>query len=121
MLIDYNRTQASSVSPSRGYGSNASTPHSSSGSSYGGNGTTATMNGGYGSPPTNMTPTVPGSPGLFNGKLLFEKLGLVVSNTCDGIGMSSIVSASPFATMNPFALPTCNGQSYGSSIVSSTK
>jgi early B-cell factor len=100
---DYNRTQSSSVSPSRGYGSNASTPHSSSGgSSYGGNGTAATMNGGYGSPPTNMTTAVPGSPGLFN-------------------GMSSIVSASPFAAMNPFALPTCNGQSYGSSIVTSTK
>ncbi|XP_054167120.1 transcription factor collier-like isoform X2 [Oppia nitens] len=100
---DYNRNQASSVSPSRGYGSNASTPHSSSGgSSYGGNGTAGTMNGGYGSPPTNMSTPVPGSPGLFN-------------------GMSSIVSASPFAAMNPFALPTCNGQSYGSSIVSSTK
>jgi len=67
-IIDYNRTQSSSVSPSRGYGSNASTPHSSSGgSSYGGNGTAATMNGGYGSPPTNMTTAVPGSPGLFNG------------------------------------------------------
>jgi hypothetical protein len=37
------------------------------------------------------------------------------------LGMSSIVSASPFAAMNPFALPTCNGQSYGSSIVTSTK
>ncbi|XP_022241976.1 transcription factor collier-like isoform X1 [Limulus polyphemus] len=35
-------------------------------------------------------------------------------------GMGGIVS-SPFAAMNPFALPTCNGQSYGSSIVSSAK
>jgi hypothetical protein len=74
-IIDYNRTQSSSVSPSRGYGSNASTPHSSSGgSSYGGNGTAATMNGGYGSPPTNMTTAVPGSPGLFNGMLCYRDI-----------------------------------------------
>nr|XP_018916264.1 PREDICTED: transcription factor collier [Bemisia tabaci] len=36
-------------------------------------------------------------------------------------GVGSIVS-SPFATMNPFALPTCNSQSYGSSpIVGASK
>lgn len=126
LSIDYNRTQSSSVSPSRGYGSNASTPHSSSGgSSYGGNGTTATMNGGYGSPPTNMTPAVPGSPGLFNGQYscvwIAKRSVLTDCVPHWWTGMSSIVSASPFATMNPFALPTCNGQSYGSSIVSSTK
>ncbi|GFQ80052.1 transcription factor collier [Trichonephila clavata] len=91
---DYGRTQSNSVSP-RGYGSNASTPHSANGSSYG----TAAMNGGYGSPANLGNMAVPGSPGLFN-------------------GMGSIVS-SPFAAMNPFALPTCNGQSYGSSIVTS--
>ncbi|KAF8790327.1 transcription factor collier-like isoform X1 [Argiope bruennichi] len=91
---DYGRTQSNSASP-RGYGSNASTPHSANGSSYG----TAAMNGGYGSPANLGNMAVPGSPGLFN-------------------GMGSIVS-SPFAAMNPFALPTCNGQSYGSSIVTS--
>ncbi|XP_023219768.1 transcription factor collier isoform X2 [Centruroides vittatus] len=93
---EYGRAQSSSVSP-RGYGSNASTPHSSNGSSYG----TGAMNGGYGSPTNLGNMAVPGSPGLFN-------------------GMGSIVS-SPFAAMNPFALSTCNGQSYGSSIVSSAK
>nr|XP_042897423.1 transcription factor collier isoform X1 [Parasteatoda tepidariorum] len=91
---DYGRTQSNSVSP-RGYGSNASTPHSANGSSY----STTAMNGGYGSPPNLGNMAVPSSPGLFN-------------------GMGSIVS-SPFAAMNPFALPTCNGQSYGSSIVTS--
>ncbi|KAJ8317496.1 hypothetical protein KUTeg_005400 [Tegillarca granosa] len=35
-------------------------------------------------------------------------------------GMSSIV-ASPFSAVNPFALPTCNGQTYGSSIISPAK
>ncbi|XP_064466094.1 transcription factor collier-like isoform X3 [Ornithodoros turicata] len=101
---EYGRSQSSSVSP-RGYGSNASTPHSSSGAN-GGNGSygtgsaasaTAAINGTYGSP----TMAVPSSPGLFN-------------------GMGSIVP-SHFAAMNPFALPTCNGQSYGGSIVTSTK
>ncbi|XP_033756541.1 transcription factor collier-like isoform X6 [Pecten maximus] len=36
------------------------------------------------------------------------------------MGMSSIV-ASPFSAVNPFALPTCNGQTYGSSLISSAK
>ncbi|XP_023215763.1 transcription factor collier-like [Centruroides sculpturatus] len=93
---DYGRAQSNSVSP-RGYGSNASTPHSTNGSSYG----SGAMNGGYGSPANLGNMPVPGSPGLFN-------------------GMGGIVS-SPFATMNPFALPTCNGQSYGGSIVTSSK
>lgn len=35
-------------------------------------------------------------------------------------GMSGIV-ASPFSAVNPFALPTCNGQTYGSSIISAAK
>lgn len=55
---DYSRAQASSVSPSRSYGSNASTPHSTS--SY--NGTPA--NGSYTGSPSNLT-TSP--QGLFNG------------------------------------------------------
>lgn len=49
---DYNRTQSNSVSPSRGYGSNASTPHSNSSNSYNGvSGTNSnSINGGYTSP-----------------------------------------------------------------------
>lgn len=94
---DYSRAQTSSVSPSRSYGSNASTPQSSS-SSYNGNPPSVSMNGGYSSPTSSMSAS---SQGLFN-------------------GMSGIVT-SPFAAMSPFALPTCNGQSYGSSIVSAAK
>ena len=45
LSIDYTRAQASSVSPSRSYGSNASTPQSSSnGSTYTGAAVHATMN-----------------------------------------------------------------------------
>ncbi|VDI39176.1 early B-cell factor [Mytilus galloprovincialis] len=36
------------------------------------------------------------------------------------MGMSGIVG-SPFSAVNPFALPTCNGQTYGSSIISAAK
>ncbi|KAL5016784.1 hypothetical protein ScPMuIL_006373 [Solemya velum] len=36
------------------------------------------------------------------------------------VRMSGIV-ASPFTAVNPFGLPTCNGQTYGSSIVSAAK
>lgn len=67
LYSDYGRTQSNSVSP-RGYGSNASTPHSANGSSYG----TAAMNSGYGSPANLGNMAVPGSPGLFNGKLLVQ-------------------------------------------------
>ncbi|KAL1436239.1 hypothetical protein MTO96_049867 [Rhipicephalus appendiculatus] len=86
---EYGRSQSSSVSP-RGYGSNASTPHSSSGA--------ATAGGPYAATYAAAGP-LPGSPGLLN-------------------GMGGIVP-SHFAAMNPFALPTCNGQSYGGSIVTS--
>uniref|UniRef100_T1IIY7 IPT/TIG domain-containing protein n=1 Tax=Strigamia maritima TaxID=126957 RepID=T1IIY7_STRMM len=61
---EYNRTQSSSVSP-RGYGSNASTPHSSNGSTYGS--AASTMNGNYSSPSQLGNMAVPGSPSLFNG------------------------------------------------------
>lgn len=42
-----------------------------------------------------------------------------VANLCfTGMGLVS----SPFASMNPFALPTCNSQSYGTSpLVGTTK
>ncbi|PSN50680.1 hypothetical protein C0J52_09326, partial [Blattella germanica] len=117
---EYGRAQSSSVSPrGGGYGSSASTPHSSNGGgSYVTGATTGvTMNGSYstatpgagagggtvtsvaGSQLTNMG--VPGSPaatGLFNSS---SRVGSLVS--------------SPFATMNPFALPTCNSQTYGTS------
>ncbi|KAK3095001.1 hypothetical protein FSP39_009004 [Pinctada imbricata] len=36
------------------------------------------------------------------------------------VRMSSLVT-SPFSAVNPFALPTCNGQTYGSSIISPAK
>ncbi|KAH7984569.1 hypothetical protein HPB52_022290 [Rhipicephalus sanguineus] len=89
---EYGRSQSSSVSP-RGYGSNASTPHSSSGA--------ATAGGPYAANAATYAAAgpLPGSPGLLN-------------------GMGGIVP-SHFAAMNPFALPTCNGQSYGGSIVTS--
>ncbi|KAH9363176.1 hypothetical protein HPB48_011856 [Haemaphysalis longicornis] len=86
---EYGRSQSSSVSP-RGYGSNASTPHSSSGAA----------GGPYaGASATYAAGPLSGSPGLLN-------------------GMGGIVP-SHFGAMNPFALPTCNGQSYGGSIVTS--
>ncbi|KAK9751466.1 Transcription factor COE1 helix-loop-helix domain [Popillia japonica] len=102
---EYGRTQTSSVSPRGGsYCSTASTPHSSNGGSYGGN-----MNGYGGATPTSssqLSNMLPGSPsaGLFNSA---PRMGLV---------------SSPFASMNPFALPTCNSQGYGSSsLVGTTK
>ncbi|KAM7284226.1 transcription factor collier [Ixodes scapularis] len=91
---EYGRSQSSSVSP-RGYGSNASTPHSSNGATVGPYAGGAAANATYAS----VAGAVPSSPGLFN-------------------GMGGIVP-SHFAAMNPFALPTCNGQSYGGSIVTS--
>ncbi|GLV31767.1 knot [Carabus blaptoides fortunei] len=116
---EYGRAQSSSVSPRGGYCSSASTPHSSNGGSYGGGtGATApvpssapTMNGYGAATPTSgaqLANMLPGSPsgGIFNST---------------SRAMSSLVS-SPFATMNPFALPTCNSQGYGSSsLVSSSK
>ncbi|XP_054258157.1 transcription factor collier [Macrosteles quadrilineatus] len=98
---DYGRAQSSSVSPrGGGYGSSASTPHSSNGGSYN---TGSGVNGGSYTTPGNTPATQltnMGSPagGLFNSS---SRVGSLVS--------------SPFATMNPFALPTCNSQNYGSS------
>ncbi|XP_066149674.1 transcription factor collier isoform X9 [Euwallacea fornicatus] len=103
---EYARTQSSSVSPrGGGYCSNASTPHSSNGGSYGGG--SSQMNGYGASTPTstmgNMLPASP-SGGLFNSA---PRMSLV---------------SSPFASMNPFALPTCNTQSYVSpALVGPTK
>lgn len=142
MILDYSRHQSSSVSPSRSYGSNASQSSTSSASSYtnGNASSTVPMNGGYGSPPSQMTT---GSQGLFNGRWFVLRFGshflafnldmfcyffLVSIKDHQSIshffvffsfiGMSGIVP-SPFA-MSPFAaLP--NGQSYGSSIVSAAK
>ncbi|XP_071089804.1 transcription factor COE3-like isoform X5 [Haliotis cracherodii] len=98
----YNRSQSSSVSP-RGYGSNGSTPHSTNSGSYAG---TPGMNGYHGSAGAL------GNMGLDH--FLRDEAGRL------GAGMSSIV-ASPFTSVNPFALPTCNSQSYSSSIVSPAK
>ncbi|XP_033611511.1 transcription factor collier isoform X3 [Cryptotermes secundus] len=169
---EYGRTQSSSVSPrGGGYGSSASTPHSSNGggSYVTGASTGVTMNGSYstatpgtgtgsgaatggtGSQLTNMG--VPGSPatsGLFNSSLMCmdtyelgsqhqfdspEHYFTMKRSFAPAMGstsrtpmpvhptnrhhmavqwVGSLVS-SPFATMNPFALPTCNSQSYGSS------
>ncbi|XP_074640617.1 transcription factor collier-like [Tubulanus polymorphus] len=81
----YTRGQNSSISP-RSYGSNGSTPHSSTGSGY----SSSSVNG-YGS-----------------------------AGSLSGVGMSSIVS-SPFSSMNPFALPTCGSQTYGSPIITPAK
>ncbi|XP_042143041.1 transcription factor collier [Ixodes scapularis] len=94
---EYGRSQSSSVSP-RGYGSNASTPHSSNGATVGPYAGGAAANATYAS----VAGAVPSSPGLFNGSC---RMGGIVP--------------SHFAAMNPFALPTCNGQSYGGSIVTS--
>ncbi|KAL5289457.1 EBF2 family protein [Megaselia abdita] len=98
---DYQRAQSSSVSPSRGYCSSASTPHSSGGTtnnavsgSYAGSTTGATN--GYGHT-TNMT-GIPSSPGS------------VFNSTSRSLGF------------NPFTLPTCGTQNYNSnSLVSSSK
>ncbi|XP_075221713.1 EBF transcription factor knot [Lycorma delicatula] len=79
---EYGRGQSSSVSPRGGYGSSASTPHSSNGGSYN---TAASMNGNYSGtapapapapvPPTSSTQlTNMGSPagGLFNSSPIFH-------------------------------------------------
>ncbi|XP_076368861.1 transcription factor collier-like [Tachypleus tridentatus] len=94
---DYGRTQTNMLSP-RGYGTHPSTAHNNNGSSYG----AGAMNGSYGNPGNLGNMTVATSPCLLN-------------------GTSRVGSIAPFASMNPFALPACNGQSYGGSIVSSTK
>ncbi|XP_057655279.1 transcription factor collier isoform X2 [Diorhabda carinulata] len=107
------RTQSSSVSPrGGGYCSNASTPHSSNGGgSYAGGSSGGNINGGYGgATPTSssqLSNMLPGSPsaGIFNST---PRMSLV---------------SSPFASMNPFALPTCNSQGYSSTtaLVGSSK
>ncbi|KAK6635720.1 hypothetical protein RUM44_000974 [Polyplax serrata] len=91
---EFGRAQSSSVSPRGGYGSSASTPHSSNGGSYGAAPSTSgvAINGNYGgSTPTN------------NG-----------TNMGSPAGIGSLVP-SPFAAINPFALPTCSSQAYSSS------
>ncbi|KAL0269945.1 UNVERIFIED_CONTAM: hypothetical protein PYX00_007518 [Menopon gallinae] len=98
---EYGRAQSSSVSPRGGYGSSASTPHSSNGGSYGTAPSTSgvAINGSYGgSTPTN------------NG-----------TNMGSPAGVGSLVP-SPFAAINPFALPTCSSQAYSSSpLITATK
>ncbi|XP_064630595.1 transcription factor COE3-like isoform X2 [Lineus longissimus] len=100
----YNRSQNSSVSP-RGYGSNGSTPHSTTASTYSG----ASVNG-YGA--AGGLGGVGSTSDFLHGAAKYR----------DGVhfGMSSIVS-SPFSSMNPFALPTCGSQTYGSPIVTPAK
>lgn len=64
---DYGRAQSSSVSPrGGGYGSSASTPHSSNGGSY--NPSSGVNGGNYTTPGSNTQLTNMGSPagGLFN-------------------------------------------------------
>ncbi|XP_022906622.1 transcription factor collier isoform X4 [Onthophagus taurus] len=107
---EYARAQSSSVSPrGGGYCSSASTPHSSNGGGSYGGGSTTNMNGYGGATPTStsqLSNMLPGSPsaGIFNST---PRMGLV---------------SSPFASMNPFALPTCNAQGYGTSpLVGTTK
>ncbi|KAH1005614.1 hypothetical protein HUJ04_006560 [Dendroctonus ponderosae] len=148
---EYGRTQSSSVSPrGGGYCSNASTPHSSNGGSYGGGG--SQMNGYGGATPTStMGNMLPGSPsaGIFNTTPTCsesyyknmhvpgtEKEKSAFAPVLKGAdtpppypaapamfhhqGMSLV--ASPFSSMNPFALPPCNSQSYGSpALVGPTK
>ncbi|XP_014274963.1 transcription factor collier [Halyomorpha halys] len=89
---EYTRGGAGSVSP-RGYGSSTSTPHSS--------------NGGY----NNSTPTYPTS------SQATSTTPVIFNSSAPRVG--SLVS-SPFTGMNPFALPTCNSQSY-SPLVSTPK
>ncbi|EEC14517.1 hypothetical protein IscW_ISCW021817 [Ixodes scapularis] len=64
----------------------------------------------------------PRSPVLNSGSAGFNAYAaagqLAVNVQENGAGMGGIVP-SHFAAMNPFALPTCNGQSYGGSIVTS--
>ncbi|BET01995.1 Transcription factor [Nesidiocoris tenuis] len=97
---EYGRGQAGSVSP-RGYGSSTSTPHSSNG------GYTSTPGGSASTsyPPASQASASAGtaSSALFNA----PRVGGLVS--------------SPFATMNPFALPTCNSQSYSPIVGPSSK
>ncbi|XP_076437775.1 transcription factor collier-like [Babylonia areolata] len=99
----YTRSQSSSVSP-RGYGSNGSTPHSVNGGAYGAN---PAMNGYH----TSAGPL--GNMGLDH--FLRDE-----ASRLGAAGMSSIVG-SPFSSVNPFGLPTCGTQGYGSSIVSPAK
>ncbi|XP_050395971.1 transcription factor COE3 isoform X7 [Patella vulgata] len=95
----YNRSQSSSVSP-RGYGSNGSTPHS---------------NGSYTS--------TPGMNGYHHGGGALGNMGLdhFLRDEASRLGGMSSIVASPFTSVNPFALPTCNSQAYSGSIVSPAK
>ncbi|XP_022256541.1 transcription factor COE3-like [Limulus polyphemus] len=89
---DFGRVQTNVLSP-RAYGA-----HNNNGSSYG----PSTVNGSYGTTGHLGNMAVATSPCLLN-------------------GTSRVANITPFATMNPFALPACNGQSYGGSLISSTK
>ncbi|XP_069677853.1 transcription factor collier isoform X2 [Periplaneta americana] len=123
---EYGRAQSSSVSPrGGGYGSSASTPHSSNGGgSYVTGATTGvTMNGSY----STATPGAGAGTGTGSGSAAgatgsqLTSMGVPGSGSPATSGLFNSVSrvgslvSSPFATMNPFALPTCNSQTYGTS------
>lgn len=105
LLEDYARGQGHGVgisSPREGFTSNASTPHSSAGSSSSSYGTSlnaaAAAAAGYSSPSNlaNMTT----SPSLFNST---ARMGGFMS--------------SAFTSMGHFALPPCTSQSYGGALM----
>ncbi|XP_076057443.1 EBF transcription factor knot isoform X4 [Oratosquilla oratoria] len=106
---DYGRhhgTATSSISPrGGGYGSNASTPHSSStGSSSSSYGISSALNtGGYSSSPSNLA-NMATSPTIFN------------SSSRVGGFMSSA-----FTSMGHFSLPPCNSQHYNHALIPSAK
>ncbi|KAL4135841.1 hypothetical protein QTP88_007428 [Uroleucon formosanum] len=141
---DYGRGQSSSVSPrGGGYGSSASTPHSTNGtngSTYinppptsgggGGGGGGSGGGGGGGGNPSNSGPNNGnGGNSGYNGSAMpnttsaASSVQLTNMNSPTATSHPSLFNSSsrmgtlvtsPFA-MNPFALPNCNGQPYATS------
>ncbi|XP_034244073.1 transcription factor collier-like isoform X1 [Thrips palmi] len=96
------RAQSSSVSP-RGYASSATSTPQSSGPSGGGGG------GGGSYLAAEAAPAVP-APQLTN---LSSAGGLFSSSSSEIMSRMGSLVPSPFSNMNPFALPTCASQGYG--------
>ncbi|KAK7573482.1 hypothetical protein V9T40_010673 [Parthenolecanium corni] len=118
---EFARGQSSSVSPRGGYGSTASTPHSSNGGGSYNNGNTS-AGGGATSSGSISTGSYNGSSSSANTNLGSPTIAVSIFNSSSRVGSSGSLVSSPFATMNPFGLGSCNPQAYSSTtLVSSSK
>ncbi|XP_049837733.1 transcription factor collier, partial [Schistocerca gregaria] len=128
---EYGRAQSSSVSPrGGGYGSSASTPHSSNGGGGGGGSYGNSTGGGAGAAGSAGgagSGAAGGGAAAINGAAYAASAGGAALSSMGSPSSASLFNssprvgglASPFATMNPFGLSTCNSQSY-SPLLSST-